>query len=115
MRRERPDVAFEVAEDIPGGRGAKRFTFFASVEEFFKSTAHLHQRCFYEILAETQHVVLYFDVEHYTEGSTFVFRLKHIHVCSLVVQLSQEAPLDFLQGHYKLIQLLDALCLRLEQ
>ncbi len=77
MRRERPDVAFEVAEDIPGGRGTKRFTFFAAVEEFF--------------------------------------RLKHIHVCSLVVQLSQEAPLDFLQGHYKLIQLLDALCLRLEQ
>jgi hypothetical protein len=53
MRLERPDVAFEVAEDIPGGRGAKRFTFLASTEEFFKSTAHLHQRCFYEILAET--------------------------------------------------------------
>ena len=30
MRRERPDVAFEVAEDIPGKSGAKRFAFFAS-------------------------------------------------------------------------------------
>jgi hypothetical protein len=68
MRRERPDVAFEVAEDIPGKSGAKRFTFFASSEEFFKWTAHLHQRCFYEILADQQPVVLYFDVEHYTEG-----------------------------------------------
>jgi hypothetical protein len=68
MRLERPDVAFEAAEDIPGGRGAKRFTFFASAEEFFKWTAHLHQRCFYEILADQQPVVLYFDVEHYTEG-----------------------------------------------
>ena len=67
MRRERPDVAFEVAEDIPGRGGAKRFAFFASSEEFFKWTAHLHQRCFYEILADQQPVVLYFDVEHYTE------------------------------------------------
>jgi hypothetical protein len=64
MRRERPDVAFEVAEDIPGKSGAKRFAFFASSEEFFKCTAHLHQRCFYEILADKQPVVLYFDVEH---------------------------------------------------
>jgi hypothetical protein len=69
MRLERPDVAFEAAKDIPGGGGAKRFTFFASAEEFFKSTAHLHQRCFYEILADQQPVVLYFDVEHYTEGA----------------------------------------------
>ena len=68
MRLERPDVAFEVAKDIPGSGGAKRFTFFASSEEFFKWAAHLHQRCFYEILADQQPVVLYFDVEHYTEG-----------------------------------------------
>ncbi len=68
MRLERPDVAFEVAKDIPGSGGAKRFTFFASSEEFFKWAAHLHQRCFYEILADQQPVVLYFDVEHYTKG-----------------------------------------------
>jgi hypothetical protein len=68
MRLERPDVAFEVAKDIPGSDGAKRFTFFASAEEFFKWAAHLNQRCFYEILADQQPVVLYFDVENYTEG-----------------------------------------------
>ena len=43
MRLERPDVAFEVVKDIPGGGGAKRFTFFASSDEFFKWTVHLHQ------------------------------------------------------------------------
>jgi hypothetical protein len=68
MRCERPDVVFEVAEDIPGKSGAKRFAFLASSEEFFKWTTHLHPRCFYEILADNQPVVLYFDVEHYTEG-----------------------------------------------
>ena len=63
-----PMWLFEIVEDIPGTVGPKCFTFVASSEEFFKWTAHLHQRCFYEILADQQPVVLYFDVEHYTEG-----------------------------------------------
>jgi len=67
MRDRRLPGSFEVAMDAVNsgtGKVVKAFTSYKSREDFFRETACLHKRNFYEIISGD--CTNYFDIEHYS-------------------------------------------------
>ena len=68
MRDKRPPGSFEVAIDaVKRGTSSvvKAFTSYESHEDFFRETACLSQRNFYEIISDGDPCSMYFDIDHY--------------------------------------------------
>jgi len=69
MRDQRPPGSFEIAIDAVKrgtGRVVKAFTSYPSPQDFFRETACMPKRNFYEIISDGNPCCLYFDVEHYS-------------------------------------------------
>lgn len=74
MRQRTKTLAFEVSTDT-GPTGSKAYMTFPNIRAFFRETALLGTRNFYEIIPPNTPCCLYFDLEHYTATSASDNRL----------------------------------------
>jgi hypothetical protein len=69
MQGKKAPGSFPVAVDYlrADGKVSKSFTFFDSATVFFRQTANMDQKNFYELIERDQWTKLYLDIEHYVD------------------------------------------------